>query len=579
MALTNYAPEGDIYFCSVPWSNDYSHVRLYSSINEQTSDIQGRVKYHTTGYVYTSYNRRLKVDIATENMYHVNYCMYKNSSFSGARWMYCFVNDVRYLNDNTTEVTLEIDVFQTYLCGVDWKIPSCFVERATVPSEDEAYLLTPEPDFALVTTIADQSELMFENGGYVIQSTDKATQGDVVDFFLNDGWTSEAAPYVIYKGLPLGSNYYYVSNGAGLKSFLQNINKAGAAGAITSIFAIPNFGNLGLSAGNFVLNDSTMEQQNTYKATLAAPGKGSDLDGYTPKNKKLFYYPYNYCRISDFAGSYSELKYELWNGSSYNIVLKYAVSPTGDVICYPTSYLGITHNVEAGIVTTFGGLGSWSCDAYQTWLAQNTGTRALTHANTALNVASGVLNVVGAGKALKGAGKIAKVATGATKASEGVASINAMSTASEHVSQALDSLQGAVQNEAQLWSQATNASHYPDQAAGQLEPSTMLMTGCQGLRAQRICVKAEIARNIDDFFTRWGYAVDRIVNVQTANWLSSRPTFNYLKTQGAMPVSQNYTGQGTPADALKIISQVFDAGVTFWHTTDNFGDFSVNNSL
>ena len=109
-------------------------------------------------------------------------------------------------------------------------------------------------------------------------------------------------------------------------------------------------------------------------------------------------------------------------------------------------------------------------------------------------------------------------------------------------------------------------------------------TGIQGFGMQKVCVKAEIAEQIDEFFDRFGYAVERIEAVN----ITSRPAWNYVKTGGSAPRSLNggttstapFTrGAGTPAEALDLIRRCFDRGITFWHTTSGFGDYSADNSL
>ena len=97
-------------------------------------------------------------------------------------------------------------------------------------------------------------------------------------------------------------------------------------------------------------------------------------------------------------------------------------------------------------------------------------------------------------------------------------------------------------------------------------------------------MKKEVAQQIDQFFDRWGYAVERIEAVN----ITSRPSWNYVKTGGAAPRSLNVgagstapftRGRGTPADALDVIRRAFDGGITFWHNTANFGDYSQSNAL
>ena len=159
-----------------------------------------------------------------------------------------------------------------------------------------------------------------------------------------------------------------------------------------------------------------------------------------------------------------------------------------------------------------------------------------------------------------------------------------LADANQQVEESKQPLSGAAEGAAALGAQMVGASKAPTTTRGQLNSDPMVMTGTQGVWAERVQVKAEIAQQIDQFFDRWGYAVERIESVN----ITSRPSWNYVKTQGAAPKSTNMAagtsapfsrGRGTPADALSIIRQAFDSGVTFWHTTGNFGDYQQGNSL
>ena len=80
--------------------------------------------------------------------------------------------------------------------------------------------------------------------------------------------------------------------------------------------------------------------------------------------------------------------------------------------------------------------------------------------------------------------------------------------------------------------------------------------------------RAEIARQIDDFLSVYGYNVSI---VKSPN-ITGRASWNYVKT-----VAANAKG-AAPASELSKISRLFDNGVTFWHT-DNVGDYSLPNSI
>lgn len=584
MSLANYTPSGEIRFGSVPWNNNYNNVRLYTSLSGQYNDIASQMVLSSSNYVYIARERRLKVDLEADKLYHCNYCMYRNDSLTDG-FIYCFVTDVAYVNDHTTEITLETDVFQTYLYGTDWTIPPAFIERETVPSEDNKYLFTNEPDFPLTYVIDGESFYKFKPNGWIVQTaayddTDAAAK----DVFNVSGHVARPVDAQIFQGVPNGTRYYYcqadTTSGQSerMQDILYGLNAAGAIDSIVAIYPVPDFmGTPSTTEKGFIKGTPT--QADGDRLTIYAPSRGSKIENYTPHNRKLFYYPYTYCRLTDYNGTISELRYELMGDPTHQgIALRYAYSPTCQAFAYPTNYQGSATNYNVGITVNCGAQGSWVNNAYQTWLAQNSGTIALTIAGVALAGVTGGASFAESAAALSGKHAVQSMGSHALKtAGTKLVDKGAMTAAAP-------SLGAAAGSAAHLGAQMINASKQPTVTRGQTSPDLMFATAMQRFGCQRMVVKAELAEQIDKYFDRWGYTVERTESVN----ITSRPSWNYVKTIGAAPKSYNGApggsapfsrGRGTPAAALSVIADAFDAGITFWHTTGNFGDFSQNNSL
>jgi hypothetical protein len=82
-----------------------------------------------------------------------------------------------------------------------------------------------------------------------------------------------------------------------------------------------------------------------------------------------------------------------------------------------------------------------------------------------------------------------------------------------------------------------------------------IICGQIGFKGQLITVTAENIKMIDDYFSMFGYKVNTIKVPQ----FTSRPYWNYIKTSGV-----NMIGN-VPQDALNVLKQMFDNGVTMWH--------------
>lgn len=601
MALPNYAPQGVIRLGCVPWSGDYSNVRLYPDLASQASDIAEMMTVETSGYTYVARNRRLKVSIEADRLYHVNYCMYRNASL-GDGWIYCFVTDVRYVNDSTTELAIETDVFQTYLMGVDWSMPPCFIERETVPSNDDRYLLTPEPSVTMPYVCTREEFLKFGIGGFgVITCSEPQENETLVDAILNpEGYYASPIKSSVVKGTVRGSNVYYIPlewafdpaagerhiNTFWLDWMFKGLNKAGSIDSVSSVFTIPDFGYPGEFRGANETS-SLPDERSDWQRQMQVPVRGIDIDGYEPHNLKLFYYPYTFVRMSDGNGSVSELRYEFLDSDKINI--KYEADSSCQALVVPEKYAGVPYDMDSGFVTNCGSQGSWANNAYQNWVAQNAGTLIAGAVGIAAMGVTGGTSLAAANAALDAA------AIGARHFAHNTAKHMAHRIPSHALEETVgygnmmfdrgESMLGRAGAAAVAGAGGlVNAYKQPNASRGAASYNVMHMLGVQGVRLQRIQVKAEVAQQIDMFFDRWGYAVERIEDVN----VTSRPSWNYVKTGGCAPRSANVgstasapfsRGRGTPADALSAIKSAFDSGITFWHTTEGFGDYSLANNL
>lgn len=82
-------------------------------------------------------------------------------------------------------------------------------------------------------------------------------------------------------------------------------------------------------------------------------------------------------------------------------------------------------------------------------------------------------------------------------------------------------------------------------------------------------IKAEFAKIIDDYFSIFGYKTNE---VKVPN-LTGRQNWNYVKT-----IDCNIIGN-FPQDDLQEIKDMFNNGLTIWHNTSTFLDYSQNNNI
>ena len=90
----------------------------------------------------------------------------------------------------------------------------------------------------------------------------------------------------------------------------------------------------------------------------------------------------------------------------------------------------------------------------------------------------------------------------------------------------------------------------------------------------RVCFNKTVLRMYDDYFTRFGYAVNRIKVPYFWNGLG-RTKYNYCKTQEANIKSKSAT-TGVPMGALTDIVNMFNNGICLWENMSDVGFYSVN---
>ena len=120
---------------------------------------------------------------------------------------------------------------------------------------------------------------------------------------------------------------------------------------------------------------------------------------------------------------------------------------------------------------------------------------------------------------------------------------------------------------------------YPSIAAGQtfqgsVENSSNLYKIRQmGVYCYDTQVRADEARRLDEFFTRFGYAQNRVMKPNPA----ARPCFTFLQTADDTYVNGSY-GRANSAEQKKI-NEILKHGVTFWRSSVSSGDLFKYNTL
>lgn len=549
------SPQGVVYLGTVPWNPDYRHV-YYDALGNASSIISQFCTLSTEGYTYLRESADIRVPYNADDIYGINYCVYMNNN----KWFFAFVNTITYVNNNTSLLHLEEDIWQTWGASIDWH--ACFVQREHVNSDGIGEHLINEPAFPFEVETTEQSFIDYSTDSIIIIMTNAVPHiNDGTSMFIaqqdsNIDGSDPVSGKGRYAGLYQGAKPYAFSNPATAGHFLDNLNKAGAAESVCAVFLFPE---------DFIdYDDNTHEVTPFLSAKRAqrryvAPKKCGG--NYIPRNKKLLTFPYSYTNISGMNGTNLTIQYEknrnADNGFQIDIEQIIPFDPSASafisVPLYDGDEDGTTDiNGEYLLSTSCAPQVSWVYGAFQNWYAQNKDML-----NYELNKWKFDAELAVAG----GAGLAVAVATLAGFP------VTLPMIGAVAVGEALGMMGAKVKEKGQQ-AEIASQKKVPNHVVAATTDNNLYALNHEGFIIRSKSIMADYARSLDDFFDQFGYEVDRI---KVPN-RTGRPNWNYVKTVAAN------VGGNIPADRLAGINATLDAGITFWHTSD-VGNYSLNNAL
>ena len=500
-----------------PLDTTYDHTLYFSSKNSQTTYFSGLTKYTFNDQSYQRVRKgRTRLQRKAEDLYDCNYMMFQNSSF-GNKWFYAFIKSVEYVNNVTSEIEFEIDVMQTWY--FDYTLEQCFVEREHSATDVIGEHIEPEN-----VNLGEQVYNSFDN---IYDYANLAIILGVVN-------TGEAASSGnVYDGVYCGSSLkvFRANDVTGINTEMARYLQA--PDTVVNLYMCPKsicYGANDIPDGGDVLPSGRSGYNTT--VTLPAISSNQSLDGYTPKNKKLYTYPYNYYQVNNASGQSLSLRYEFFESLTPKLYIIATLLQPVQAVLYPIYYKGsgIKANTNESIAISNFPICSWNFDAYQAWVAQNSVPLGIDAAKGITNAVTGALNPT-----------------------------NPFGGLSSLIDLAFNTM-----------SKQYNASIEADISKG--KPSNGSANSCNSLNqffGGRMSCCHQVARMIDDFFTRFGYQTNRIKTPNT----HSRPHWNYIKTIGC-----TITGS-IPSDDAKLICKIYDNGITFWKYGSEVGNYSLNNAV
>lgn len=304
-------------------------------------------------------------------------------------------------------------------------------------------------------------------------------------------------------------------------------------------------------------------------------------NGYLPKNKKLLSYPYLSFEINGY-GEINELKPENWSGEKPTINVCSKFLPGSPIFVFPSKYNGVQYNYDAGVAGQPLPVLPYTIDSYKNEYnaCVNSRTAAITSL-TETSISNGIYSVLGGAAGATGAGaqwsREGHVNLGrgdvpfydkTSVSPNGMTGINAnkIINGAQGLTNALMNYhQGLREFEAQLKDVENRPLAIANQNASPSLPYLNSNAGAPFIVWKSI--RREFAEKIDEFFTRYGYKVNKFKEVD----IHTRPVFNFLKC------SQARVEGSIPNEDLMQIKTILEKGITFWHDPSKILNYNVEN--
>lgn len=513
------APNSDIYLLKTPFEMDSENVLTFNNYEEQYNYFSSLPKLLLEGATYQRKDGVVRYPGTFDDLIEYNYCMYRNTSYSD-KWFYAYIEDMKYENNSMTSIKLKTDVWQTWQFQINYK--SMFVVREHV-NDDRIGVHTLPENLETGEFICTKSAHLNYTSNWSYNDL-KVVIGVTRDY-VNMNYIS-GGNYGAYSGLK-----YYAFNlndTTSINDFIDDYAQQGFIEDIRCLFLAPSV-MCNVDSNKAVVNRTT-PYNDTGTFTLS-----NSLNGYVPKNNKLYVSPYNYLVVDNHAGAQAKYNLEdmILPANPFSTdAISFGVIGTLGIGCssfmYPEMYktTGIEYGIPFGKLPTL----SWVGDSYTNWLTQNS-------VNMRMEV----------GKLIMGGAFLVTGGEYAIPFTEG-------------------GLRGIVSELKNRY----DHSFMPAQTGGQMGAVDVLASD-ERLEPTiyQMCVKQEYAKIIDDYMSAYGYQVNsyKVPNI------TGRRNWNFVKTSGC-----NIYGD-IPQNDLQEIKEMFNKGVTFWHHANTFLDYSQNNDI
>lgn len=634
---------------------DLENTYRFASLSAQQNFFSApeRVKFtlENLQYLRTGENS-IKVEKDTASLYDCNYLMFQNTGYRDAsgrtRWFYAFIDRVDYVNEATSEIFYTIDPMQTWL--FDFKFADCMVEREHVRDdrigknvisepvecgeymqEVSAYVVNPnsfEYKGGLITTkpinqgvgsVSDTIDIEYGPQGakFTIQRPEPYAGVSVGNVALATGtvgqYPTDLSWYADFSltneessgkyknnnsvtgNKPSGLDYYSLQN---LLAWITSAKITGMdAKDIYAVFIYPAyFSSVETGAVFDTYGSGSKEKTMTFDMSSTAGFKKTDGTFFTPRNNKLYTFPYTRLTVSSHYGNVAHYKFELFaDGFKPKFKLLSILTATPQAALIPVDYRGKIDSIDDMVTLPYAIEIPVKGDAFKTYIAENKGNIIASLSNTVLSAAIPAMTM-SSNVAMSSGGDITQARTirslspktGRLRNSlqDTTRTVNAPSRQESESSTVSFGGGGKYGGLISMVGDLVDKAHLPNPVYGNMTTTDILATAkLNTISLYREGISGDIAKTIDDFFTMFGYAVKEVKQPGVYN----RHYWQYIKTCGCVlhnsdsysdyvniTTGVNYSTGMNAAD-MDTLEKIFNRGITFWNQDVQIGDYTLNN--
>jgi len=372
-----WTPGTIVTLANVPWNSDYRDVVRFSStatLNNYINDDAGPI-VTLNQMMYAIPGRPVRINIPFNAAYKYNYLRVFNPSQpvpggDSAKTFYYFINDVRYIAPNSTELDIQLDVWQTF--SRDITLGNCYIERGHFGIANEfansdhgrGYLTVPEG-----LDVGGEYQIIHSDTETIgaTQYMDNTKTFDImmlttVSLLTDPGTVDDpnltTARGSAFQGLPNGGELYWFPDLASFNAFVTAVAPLPwVSQGIISIYAVPNLLEFGLSYNEVEFEGVTVRR------VIGEPYPSTQLVFSVPENTgdwkagilekipvryrhltKFMTYPYSVVEATTYSGTPLMLKPESI-GSDIHLTFRmmlHLTPPGPRVAFYPENYNSLT---------------------------------------------------------------------------------------------------------------------------------------------------------------------------------------------------------------------------------------------